>query len=77
VTVVLLPGDGIGPEVMDEARKIMAAVELAEAPIGATAIAEAGDPLPPATLQACLAAEAVLMGAVGSPNHHCAEVQHA
>jgi 3-isopropylmalate dehydrogenase len=74
MTVVLLPGDGIGAEVMEEARKVLAAVapdvELVEARIGAEAIACDGDPLPRATLEACLASDAVLMGAVGSPAYH-------
>jgi 3-isopropylmalate dehydrogenase len=68
--LVLLPGDGIGPEVMSEARKVLQAVlpqlELEEHPIGGGALEQHGDPLPAATLDACLAADAVLMGAVGS-----------
>jgi 3-isopropylmalate dehydrogenase len=70
MTVVLLPGDGIGPEVMAAGRRVLEAVaadlELVEAPIGASAIEDGGDPLPDATLQACLESDAVLMGAVGS-----------
>ena len=67
--MVLLPGDGIGPEVVREAAKVLRAtapaVELAEQPIGAAAMERTGSPLPEPTLTACLAAEAVLMGAVG------------
>lgn len=68
--IVCLPGDGIGPEVMAEAARAIA-VLLPEARIehhllGADAIARLGDPLPEVTLEACLSADAVLMGAVGS-----------
>jgi 3-isopropylmalate dehydrogenase len=68
--IVLLPGDGIGPEVMLEARKVLRLVvpdaELRECPIGGEAIARGDQPLPAATLEACGEADAVLMGAVGS-----------
>jgi 3-isopropylmalate dehydrogenase len=68
--IVLLGGDGIGPEVMAESAKVLRAllpgVELAEHALGAAAIASDGDPLPSATLAACLASDGVLMGAVGS-----------
>jgi 3-isopropylmalate dehydrogenase len=71
--VVLLPGDGIGPEVVREAAKVLRAtapaVELAEQPIGAAAMERTGSPLPEPTLAACLEAEAVLMGAVGAPDY--------
>jgi 3-isopropylmalate dehydrogenase len=70
VKIVLLPGDGIGAEVMREARKALGVlvpeVQLVEGRIGAEAIAADSDPLPPATLAACRAADAVLMGATGS-----------
>jgi 3-isopropylmalate dehydrogenase len=74
-TIVLLPGDGIGPEVVREAEKVLAAVtagtghELAfeSHAIGGAAIDGHGDPLPPATLEACRRADAVLLGAVGGP----------
>jgi 3-isopropylmalate dehydrogenase len=73
VNVVLLPGDGIGPEVVGEAARILQViapdVALAEHLIGGAAIAAAGEPLPAATLQACLAADAVLMGAVGAADY--------
>jgi 3-isopropylmalate dehydrogenase len=73
--IVLLPGDGIGPEVTAEAVKILRVVDkrfdcafaLQEALIGGAAYEAAGDPLPPETLAACRAADAVLMGAVGGP----------
>jgi 3-isopropylmalate dehydrogenase len=72
---VLLPGDGIGPEVVAEARKVLEAVALRyghrfsfeEHAIGGIAIDETGDPLPAATLEACRLADAVILGAVGGP----------
>ena len=74
--IVLLPGDGVGPEVVAEGRKVLAAVadlhghrfEFMEHPIGGIAIDEVGDPLPGATLDACRSSAAVLLGAVGGPN---------
>jgi 3-isopropylmalate dehydrogenase len=73
--IVLLPGDGVGPEVISEGRKVLEAVavsyghkfEFEEHPIGGVAIDELGDPLPDATLDACRSAAAVLLGAVGGP----------
>ena len=69
--VVLLPGDGIGPEVAAEARLVLELlapdVELDERLIGAAAIRATGTPLPDETLDACLAADAVLKGPVGDP----------
>jgi 3-isopropylmalate dehydrogenase len=69
VTVVCLPGDGIGPEVMGEAVRVLDALGLAhsEHPFGGGAILAGGDPLPDETLAACLSADAVLLGAVGLP----------
>jgi len=74
-TIVTLPGDGIGPEVAEEARLVLARVaeayghdfEFEEKLIGGAAIDATGHPLPPATLEACRAADAVLLGAVGGP----------
>ncbi|HEX6983982.1 MAG TPA: 3-isopropylmalate dehydrogenase [Planctomycetaceae bacterium] len=73
--IVLLPGDGIGPEIVREAERVLAAVAdrfghrftFERHPIGGIAIDETGDPLPPATLAACRKADAVLLGAVGGP----------
>ncbi|HEY8944154.1 MAG TPA: 3-isopropylmalate dehydrogenase, partial [Polyangiaceae bacterium] len=73
--IVLLPGDGVGPEVVDATRKVLDAIakrfrhELSYTTqlIGGIAIDETGEPLPPATLEACRAADAVLLGAVGGP----------
>ncbi len=74
-TICLLPGDGIGPEIMAEAVKVLRAVEkkyghafvLTEALIGGAAIDATGVPLPDATVEACKAADAVFLGAVGGP----------
>jgi 3-isopropylmalate dehydrogenase len=79
VTIVCLPGDGIGPEVMHEARRPLAVlapeVELEEHPFGAMAIRDTGDPLPKETLAACRGAEAVLKAPIGDPEFDAAEVR--
>jgi 3-isopropylmalate dehydrogenase len=71
VLIACLPGDGIGPEVMREAVRVLEAlpleVELEERPFGGAAIAATGDPLPAETLESCRRADAVLLGAVGVP----------
>jgi len=74
-TITLLPGDGIGPEVVAEACKVLEAVAarsghtftFTKAPIGGIAIDEAGMPLPDESLAVCQASDAVLLGAVGGP----------
>jgi 3-isopropylmalate dehydrogenase len=73
--IAVLPGDGIGPEVIAEGVRCLDAIGtrygheliLRELPFGGAAIDASGDPLPPATLEACLAADAVLLGAIGGP----------
>jgi 3-isopropylmalate dehydrogenase len=79
VTVVLLPGDGVGPEVMAEARRVLTVlapdVDLEERPFGGQAIRATGDSLPSETLAACLAAEAVLKAPIGDPEFDAAEVR--
>ena len=73
--ITLLAGDGIGPEVMAEAVRILAAVEtkfgftVARTAhlVGGAAIDATGHPLPPATVQACEQADAILFGSVGGP----------
>jgi 3-isopropylmalate dehydrogenase len=73
VTAVIacLPGDGIGPEVLQEALRVLAVlpveVETVDLPFGGAAIDEFGEPLPEQTLEACRSAQAVLLGAVGGP----------
>jgi 3-isopropylmalate dehydrogenase len=73
--IVLLPGDGIGPEVVAAARQILEMIaarsgrrfEMEERLIGGCAIDATGSPLPEDSLQACQQADAVLLGAVGGP----------
>jgi 3-isopropylmalate dehydrogenase len=72
IHVALLPGDGIGPEVARAARDVLDAAapgrfRFTEHPFGGAAIAASGQPLPPETLEACRAADAVLLGAIGGP----------
>jgi len=73
--VVLLPGDGIGPEITAVAQRMLEAVgerhgfqlSFNEQPIGGAAIDATGEPLPASTLEACKQADAVLLAAIGSP----------
>ena len=73
--LTIVAGDGIGPEVTEEAIRVLDAVasgfghqlKLTRKNIGGAALAASNDPLPPDTLEACLSAGAVLLGAVGSP----------
>lgn len=75
--ITLLPGDGIGPEVLEQAVKCLQAVEetfnhsfiFKEALVGAIAIEKTGDALPPKTLDLCLNSDAVLFGAIGDPKY--------
>jgi 3-isopropylmalate dehydrogenase len=77
--IVCLPGDGIGPEVMVVARRVLREVapdlELEEHPFGADAIRATGDPLPAATLAACRSADAVLKAPIGDPEFDAADVR--
>ena len=69
--VAILAGDGIGPEVTREARRVLEAMALdlvfEEAPVGGAAYHAHGHPLPPETLELARRADAVLFGAVGDP----------
>lgn len=69
MTVAVLPGDGIGPEVAGQATRILDALEIAHSshPFGGNAILSQGTPLPDETLAACREADAVLLAAVGLP----------
>jgi 3-isopropylmalate dehydrogenase len=74
--IAVLPGDGIGPEIVAQAVKVMQALasdglklEMEEAPIGGAGYDAAGDPLPAATLALAKASDAVLLGAVGGPKY--------
>jgi len=73
--IAVLPGDGIGPEIMAEARKVLQAVaerfqlsfSYQEFPVGGAAIDACGQALPPETIAGCEAADAILFGSVGGP----------
>jgi 3-isopropylmalate dehydrogenase len=73
--IAILPGDGIGPEIIAEATRVLAtlgsefgfAAELEEAPVGGAGYETHGHPLPASTLALTRAADAVLLGAVGGP----------
>lgn len=70
--IALLPGDGIGPEVIGQARRVLDALAIDglvfdEAPVGGVAYKTTGHPLPSATLELAIRADAILFGAVGDP----------
>jgi 3-isopropylmalate dehydrogenase len=73
--IVVLPGDGIGPEVVSAALRLLGALErrfdltfaVTELPVGGTSIDEHGLPLLPEVLERCRSSDAVLLGAVGGP----------
>ncbi len=75
--IALLAGDGIGPEVVREAVKVLNAIgekfghtfHYHRALVGAAAIDSTGDPFPPETLHICLDADAILFGAIGDPKY--------
>jgi 3-isopropylmalate dehydrogenase len=74
--IAVLPGDGIGPEIVAQAVKVLETlrgdgfkIEMEQAPIGGTGFEAAGDPLPSATLDLARKADAVLLGAVGGPKY--------
>jgi 3-isopropylmalate dehydrogenase len=75
LNLCILPGDGIGAEVTEQAVLVLQAVadtfghqlHLQYKNVGGVAVTASNDPLPPDTLQACLSSSAVLLGAVGSP----------
>lgn len=81
--IVLLPGDGVGPEVTEAARKVIKAaalrfdinLELETHRFGGAAIDACGDPFPAETKQACVEADAVFLGAVGGPKWDDASVR--
>jgi 3-isopropylmalate dehydrogenase len=79
VRIACLPGDGIGPEVLDHGVRVLESlpleVEIERLPFGGAAIDEVGDPLPVETLAACRTANAVLLGAVGGPRWDGAAVR--
>jgi 3-isopropylmalate dehydrogenase len=75
--IAVLPGDGIGPEVIAQAIKALKAIEKAyghqfiykEALVGAAAIEATGEPLPKETLDLCMKSDAVLFGSIGDPKY--------
>ncbi len=75
--IATLPGDGIGPEIVAQAIKVMQAVgkkyshdfEFNQAPVGAAAIDATGNPYPEETHKICMEADAVLFGAIGDPKY--------
>lgn len=75
--ILLLPGDGIGPEIVAQGRRVLEALrdsydlpcELETAPIGGAGYEVTGRPLPEETLQLARAADGVLLGAVGGPQY--------
>src|SRR5690242_15547910 len=75
--VAVLPGDGIGPEIIAEALKVLRKLDLRlefqEAPVGGAAYAAHGHPLPERTLAVAKEADAVLFGAVGDPRYDALE----
>lgn len=77
LNIAVLPGDGIGPEVTDQAIKTLKAIAMefdhtftfTYASVGAIAIDETGNPLPEKTLDVCEATDAILFGAIGDPKY--------
>ena len=75
--IAVLPGDGIGPEVITQAVKVLDAISelykheftYSYADVGAIAIDKTGNPLPPETLNLCLESDAILFGAIGDPKY--------
>jgi 3-isopropylmalate dehydrogenase len=73
VKIAVLPGDGIGTEIVAEAvkvlRRLQLPLEMQEAPVGGAGYDVAGDPLPEATLRLAREADAILFGAIGGPQY--------
>lgn len=75
--IAVLSGDGVGPEVIEQSIKVLDAIgerfghqfTYCHALVGAIAIDETGEPLPAATLDACMSADAVLFGSIGDPKY--------
>jgi len=71
--VAILPGDGIGPEIMAQAKKVLRKLSLPletqDAPVGGAGYEASGNPLPPATLKLAKEADAILFGAVGDARY--------
>lgn len=77
INLAVLPGDGIGPEIIDQALKVIEAIcnkfghilTYEFGMVGACAIDEVGEPYPQATHELCMQSDAVLFGAIGSPKY--------
>lgn len=77
LNIAVLPGDGIGPEIMKQALKVTEAISSKfghelnynEAIVGAEAIDATGDPYPPQTHELCMQSDAILFGAIGDPKY--------
>jgi 3-isopropylmalate dehydrogenase len=74
--IAILPGDGIGPEIVGQAQRVLDVlrdeglpIATETAPMGGAGYDAAGHPLPPATLKLAQESDAVLMGAVGGPQY--------
>jgi 3-isopropylmalate dehydrogenase len=83
LNIAVLAGDGIGPEVSDQAIKALNAIALEfdhkfsfnNAKVGGASIDECGDPFPQRTLELCKTSDAILFGAIGDPKYDNAEVR--
>lgn len=75
--IAVLPGDGIGKEIVAQAMKVLRALDLGltfeEAPVGGAGYEAAGDPLPEVTLKLAQEADAILFGAIGDPRYDALE----
>ncbi len=77
LNIAVLPGDGIGPEIIDQAKKVVNAignkfnhvVQFKHGFVGAVAIDETGNPFPEETFELCKSSDAVLFGAIGDPKY--------
>jgi len=77
LNIAVLPGDGIGPEIIEQAKKVVLAVaekfnhkiQFTNALVGAVAIDETGNPFPDETFEICKRSDAVLFGAIGDPKY--------
>ena len=75
--IAVLPGDGIGPEIIEEALRVLGSVEkkfkckfeFTFGDIGAIAIEKTGNPLPKKTVEICVDSDSVLFGAIGDPKY--------
>ena len=77
INIAVLPGDGVGPEIISEAVKVLKAIEkkfnhkfsFENLLVGASSMEKSGNPLPDETLDGCIKADAILFGAIGDPKY--------